>query len=334
MANTHDKENMEQIILDSPAHLQAGLHAARTLVWQPPDVSHILFAGMGGSWMAAALLKETGMTTIPVSIHRSYGLPQSIPEKTLIIASSYSGNTEEVLSVYEEARSRNIPTISIASGGTLGEWSTRDNVPFFRIPADPPSMQPRSATGYSVGILIEILSRLNGISKKHVAEAESLEEYLTAFQPTARDLGEELATVLSGTTPILYASSLFTTVARIWKIKINENAKTPAFWNVFPELNHNEMIGWTRPNGTFHVVMLRSNNDHPRVITRMNITADLLQEHGIHSTVIPIQGDTRLQEMFSTLLVGDWASWRMAIDAKVDPSPVSMVEDLKQRLKG
>lgn len=334
MPHPIDKENMEHIITDSPRQFRDGLAAATECVVKPSGpLLNICLAGMGGSWMAGALLREAGLLKVPLRIHRSYELPTGVDNHTLFVASSFSGNTEETIAAYQEARTRGISVIGMAAGGELARRCAEDGIPFIQIPANPPTMQPRSATGYGVGILAGVFTQLGLAAEDAPAQLENLAAHLEAFMGTARTRGEEIAPALAKITPVVYASSWYPTLARIWKIKINENAKTPAFWNVFPELNHNEMIGWTQPHGAFHALILQDPEDHARVLKRMAITSELLQKNGISATVVPIEGGTRLEKIFSTLLVGDWLSYRLALELGVDPTPVAMVEDLKRRLK-
>lgn len=344
MPHPLDTQNMEQVIRQSPEQFAAGLRFAQEVTLPPGPFSTICVAGMGGSWMAGALVRDSGLARVPVSLHRGYDLPRTIPSDTLVIASSFSGNTEETLSAFEAARAAGLSVIGMAAGGELEKRCADAGVPFVKIVADPPAMQPRSATGYGVGILTQILAQLNLATAGTVSAVERLGTFLSEFMESARQQGEALAPALSAATPIVYASDRFATVAHLWKIKMNENAKTPAFWNVFPELNHNEMIGWTQSGRSlgegrshsscaFHVILLRDGEDHPRVQKRFDITLALLREKGISSSIVPITGTTVLEKMCSSLLVGDWASTALALALGVDPSPVPMVEDLKNRLK-
>lgn len=333
MPHPLDTQNMEDVIRRSPEQFAAGLRAAEEVALPSGPFSAVLIAGMGGSWMAGALVRDVGLSKVPLTVHRGYELPEDVPPATLIVASSFSGNTEETLSVYEAARAAGRPVIGMAAGGELATRCISAQVPFVKIPAEPPTIQPRSATGYGVGIFTQILARAGLATTDAANEVKRLGGFLTSFMETARQQGEALAPALHGVTPLIYASDRFATLARIWKIKINENAKTPAFWNVFPELNHNEMIGWTQPHGPFHVVLLRDADDHPRLQKRFDITLALLREKGISSSIIPITGTTLIEKTFSSLLLGDWASRALALALGTDPSPVPMVEDLKKRLK-
>jgi glucose/mannose-6-phosphate isomerase len=145
--------------------------------------------------------------------------------------------------------------------------------------------------------------------------------------------GEELAQKISGKTPIIYSSDQLSALAKSWKIKINENTKTPAFCNFFPELNHNEMIGYTNPKGNFHVLMLMERNLHPRIEKRMKITSALIQEKGVPCEMIRLKGTGYLDKVMHGLVLGDWVAYYLACEYGQDPTPMEMVDELKSRLK-
>jgi glucose/mannose-6-phosphate isomerase len=334
MTHPLDKENMEQVILNSPQQYLDGLSAAEKIEWKPQNkIERVLLAGMGGSWMAAALLRDAELNNVPINIHRSYGIPENATKNTLFIASSFSGNTEETISAYEAAREKQLDIIGISAGGELEERCLADGIPFVKIPANPPTIQPRCATGYSVGILVGLLEKF-GLAKEGATETiKQLADHLVTFMATARERGEKLSPEMVSVTPVIYGDNNYRSVARIWKIKCNENAKTPAFWNFFPELNHNEMCGWTSPHGNFHVIILRDENANPLILKRMEITERLLTEKGIKVSVIPVEGKSKTEKVFSTLLVGDWFSYKLALELGIDPTPVDMVENFKKLLK-
>lgn len=144
--------------------------------------------------------------------------------------------------------------------------------------------------------------------------------------------GQELAKKLFGRTPVIYASPKYKSVAMIWKIKMNENAKTPAFWNFFPELNHNEMVGYTNPQGKFFIILLRDLDDNPKNLKRYDATASLLNSIGIESEIIDMEGENVFIKMFSSINYADWASYYLALEYGQDPTPVDLVEKLKKIL--
>ncbi|NOX52877.1 MAG: hypothetical protein GXP27_00250 [Planctomycetes bacterium] len=338
MPHPVDKDNMEFVIQNSPYQFRSGLQAAAELGKLPQGTfRRLLVAGMGGSAMPVTLVGEGGLAAIPVAAHMSYDLPAGVdPSDTLVIASSFSGNTEETISAYETARDQGFALIGISKGGKLQELCEADDVPHVPIPVKPDEqkMQPRSATGYGVGILVGLLDRL-GLAASGARETiETLEQHLLNRMEEACKQGEALADQLTAATPIVYASHRYANVARIWKIKFNENAKCPAFWNVFPELNHNEMTGWLHHPGPFHLILLRDPEEDPRVRLREEITCEILkQEAGLDSTDVVMQGQNMIEKMFGTLLVGDWASYHLALRLNEDPSPVKMVETFKGMLE-
>ena len=144
--------------------------------------------------------------------------------------------------------------------------------------------------------------------------------------------GQALAKKLVGKTPVIYSSPKYKSVAMVWKIKLNENAKTPAFWNFFPELNHNEMVGYTNPQGKFFIIMLKDKNDDPRNLKRYESTAELLREKEIDSEIIEMEGDDVFSRMFLSITLADWTSYYLALEYDSDPTPVEMVEKLKKIL--
>ena len=325
---------MAGVITRSPGQFTAGLEAGGAVTVAGGPFAEVLVAGMGGSWMAAALVADARLARVPVRLHRSYDLPEGLDrQRTLVIAYSFSGNTEECLSAYDSARKAGCALVGVSAGGQLQRRCQRDGVPHVRIPADPPTMQPRSATGYGVGIITALLDRCGIAAEGAVETVAALADSLRQFMPVARQRGTQVASELGPAVPVVYASPTYGTVARIWKIKFNENAKTPAFWNVLPELNHNEMIGWTQLKGDFHLIFLSDPADDPRILARQEITREMLAAKGLKSTVVTIEGGGLAHRIFSTLLVGDWASYELAIAAGIDPSPVAMVEDFKRLLR-
>jgi glucose/mannose-6-phosphate isomerase len=332
---------MESVLLKFPGQFGAGVDAAEEVLaaaeekgtLPPGPFGGVLLAGMGGSWMPGALVRDAGLASKPIHVHRNYDLPKRLDlDNPLVIASSFSGNTEETLSAYEAAEKRELPVIGVSRGGALEECCQRDGKLWIPVPAKPANMQPRCATGYTVGILTRLLKKLGLARPTAVDEVRALEGSLETFVEAARDEARRLLPVLCRATPVIYTSPAYATVAQIFKIKINENSKTAAFWNVFPELNHNEMVGWTKPQGPFHVVYLRDPEEDPRVLKRMDLSKDLFAEHALSVVEVPIQGKSLLEKMFRTLQIADWTSYELALELGEDPSPVEMIEAFKRRM--
>lgn len=212
----------------------------------------------------------------------------------------------------------------------MEKLGSENNLPIVKIPS---GIQPRSAIGYMFSALAEILARQN-IVPDASAELQSIIPLLEEAGATLEKNGKELAKKLAGKIPIVYSSCEFKTVAQIWKIKFNENAKIPAFYNYFPELNHNEMAGFSNlaKGNPFHFIILKDANDHPRTQRRMELFAALLAKKGAPTDFVAMQGDSRLLKTFWTLLLGDWTSYYLALEQGIDPSPVDMVEEFKKLL--
>ena len=335
--NKIDKSNMRQVIVESPNQLKKGLELV--FDWYLKDIKHgenfsnVVVCGIGGSVLAVEVLNAFTKTSIPVYIHRDYGLPSVASEKSLIICISYSGNTEETLSALQEATSKKFRITCISSGGKVEKLCTNNDIPLIIIPS---GIQPRCAIGYMFSALAKILIN-EGIIQDCTAEILETSKKLAAINPALEKQGEKLAKKLVKKIPIVYSSNTFKAVAKIWKIKFNENSKIPAFYNYFPELNHNEMVGYTglKKLGTknFYVLILQDSTNHPRILKIMKLTADIIKKSGANVEVIPIQEGSLLFKIFSSLLLGDWVSYYVAIENDIDPTPVKMVEEFKELMQ-
>jgi len=326
--NTLDKSNMRQVILDSPLQMQEGLKLAKD-IFVNGNFENIIICGIGGSAWPADILGEIAQTSIPVYMCRTYNLPIQANEKSLVIGISYSGNTEEPISTINEALEKKLTIICIASGGKIEEICKNNNLPFVKIPS---GIQPRSATGYIFSALAQVLSNLKIISDLSADILETSQK-LESMNSLAEESGKQLAKKLYKKIPIIYSSDSLKYLAMVWKIKFNENSKIPAFWNYLPELNHNEMVGYTEFNKlgseNFCVIMLQNQTDHPRILKRMGLTANIIKESGANLEIIDMQEGSLLFKIFSSLLLGDWTSYYLALENGIDPTPVKMVEDFK-----
>ena len=317
---------MRDIILNFPQQLQRGIAAAKNIKLEG-NFDNIVICGVGGSALPGTLLLDIADISVPVFTHRDYGLPKIASEKSLVICVSFSGNTEETLSAYEEAMSKGYAVVALSTGGKLEELAKQNNLPAIITPND--CIQPRFGTGYLVSALIKILDNCritDNLSHEILEMAESLNP--EKFEAQGKILGEKLVDKI----PVVYSSNQYKSVARIWKIKFNENSKVMAFWNYFPELNHNEMVGLTNLKGSFHFIILKDSQDNPKILKRMEITASLIKESGAGVEIIELQGQTKMEKIFNALLLGDWASYYLALSYGQDPVPVAIVEKFKKQL--
>lgn len=300
----------------------------------------IILAGLGGSGHPGDLINALGLPTIPLYVHRNYDLPlQYIHHMNLqgplVIASSYSGNTEESLTAYTHAREEHVPILASAAGGTLQQWAQRDNTPFCLI--DFPGMQPRHTlfaafTGIATALANSNLA--DDISAELIRVAGVLETETLKLEET----GKTIAAKIKGKVPVFNSTDLLGFATKNFKIQTNENAKYPAFWNVFPELNHNELLGFSKLKemetpSEFFVLILADPEDHPRNKARMNVTADLYRSWGVTVEEFTPHGETLLERLFITITLGMWTTYYLALAHDIDPIPVEGVESFKAKLK-
>lgn len=318
---------MEKAIRDFPKQFEFKpvIDRAEELKQMPA----VIVSGMGGSHLAADILKSVHADECLI-VHSDYGLPPMREEdlqKCLFIASSYSGNTEEILDGLEEAKKEGMATAAISVGGSLEKMAREYNLPFVKLPDT--GIQPRSALGFSLLALMKIMGL-----EQELQEIRQLSDILHAdeLEPQGKQLTEEL----HGRIPVVYASRRNEAVAYNWKIKCNETGKIPAFYNVFPELNHNEMTGFDTVEKTqdlsrqFHFIFLRDTEDDPRIQKRMSVCTELYKKRGLQVTNVPLEGNTRWERIFNSLLVADWFSFHTGMSYGVETEQVPMVGEFKK----
>jgi glucose/mannose-6-phosphate isomerase len=325
-----DKENMREVIIKSPEQFIKGSDLAKNIKIEG-EFKNVIICGMGGSALPANILNSLVVGNIPIYIHRDYGLPLTVNEDSLIVCISYSGNTEETVSALQESIDKNITAIAIATGGKIEKMCEEHNIALVKIPA---GIQPRSATGYLFSALSVILTNC-GIVRDLSAEISNTASELAKKNLDLEKEGKALAKKMANKIPIVYASNNFKAASKIWKIKFNENSKMPAFHNYFPELNHNEMVGFTNKKNisNFYVLIIKDRQDHERTIKRMNLMSSILKKKGVKTSFIETIEGPMMLRLFEILLLGDWTSYYVAINNKIDPTPVEMVEEFKVMLK-
>lgn len=305
--------------------------------WHDHTITKLVVAGMGGSALAAGLAKEWLDLHIPFEVCKSYQLPKYIDSQTLVIASSYSGNTEETVAGLAEAQAKGAQVAVIAAGGHLIEQAESQGLLHVRLS---PGLQPRMAVFSNLVALIRILEKtgvVSDVTRELVAAADAMESTADAWdpqEPEVHNQAKQLAQQLVGKTPVVYASSLMRSVAYKWKISFNENAKNVAFWNELPEFNHNEFMGWvSHPvQKPFGVIDLRSSFDHPQIKKRFEISDRLLSGKRPKAIVVTLQGDSILEQMLWGCVLADYVSIYLAILNGIDPTPVELIEKLKKEL--
>jgi glucose/mannose-6-phosphate isomerase len=303
-------------------------------------ITRVVVAGMGGSALAALVVKSwlKNRLAVPFEIVRTYSLPHYVDANTLVITSSYSGNTEETLSCLREAQEREAQIAIIAAGGELITLAQAGDIAHVLLPSD---LQPRMAVINNLRALVALLVHFAIVDSSVFEEIENEAQWLenetaqwTVATSTDKNYAKQLALHAVGKTPVFYAGSLMAPVAYKWKISWNENAKNVAFWNELPEFNHNEFIGWTshpieKPFAVFDLV---SQLEHPQILKRFEVSDRLLSGQRPKSTVVNLAGKTVIGQMLWASILADFVSIYVAILNGVDPTPVPLIEKLKHDL--
>jgi len=300
----------------------------------------VLVCGMGGSAIGAEFAAAWASAfDVPVQVHRGYGLPAGVRPTTLLVFSSYSGNTEETLSAFDASAS-DAPRVCITTGGALAARAQKAAVPVIEVPA---GYQPRAALGHSLVAQMVLLQEVGLVQADAVRELEraarfleSIAENLDAEAPEARNPAKQLARLSHGVLPIFVTGNGPTQpIGTRWKGQWNENAEQLALASVLPEMNHNEIMAFSalpELRRAVRMFFLRDREDPPAVQRRMRVTAELLSPQVASVEWLETQGDSRLQRLLAASWLGDWASVFLAFLNGVDPTPVAWIEQLKGRL--
>jgi glucose/mannose-6-phosphate isomerase len=291
----------------------------------------LIVCGMGGSAiggdLAAAALGDRA--TRPITTVRGYALESWTSPDSLVLCASYSGNTEETLACYDAAEAVGASRVVATTGGALGEAARRDGVPVIGMPA---GLQPRAAVAYTFAIAAEVAA-LAGAAPAIRTEIDSSGAHLEAAREELLATAAEIAGRIHGSVPLIYGCGLTASVAYRWKCQVNENAKLPAFVHEFPELDHNEIVGWERSGeGAFSAVFLEDQDQHPRERQRVELTAELIAGGARDVVRVETRGETRTERLLWAVMLGDLLSLELAAREGVDPTPVAVIEDLKDRL--
>jgi len=324
----NEKQNMRDLILELPRQFQVGFEAAKDIKFSKKFDS-LLIAGMGGSALPGNILDmwlKTLKIGLPLNIHRDYGLPEIADERTLVICISNSGDTEETLSAFEEAKKKGMSIAAIASGGKLINLCQKHKIPYAKIPSGYPT---RMAQGFLFAALMRILLNCE-LVREGLGGILELEKNLEPLKFEVQ--GKKLAKKLKGKIPVIYSSARLKHLARIWKINFNENSKIPSYFNYFPELNHNEISSFE--NGkNLAVIILRDSNENKKILQRMELTAEMIAKKGNEVYTIDLADKEILSKIFSSLILSNWVSYYLALEYGIDPISVNMQESVKAALQ-
>ena len=328
-------------ILGLPDQLRDAVWRVESASLEPHDAAGgLVIAGMGGSAIGGSLARAVlgDRASRPIVLVRGYELPAWTTPDTTVLCASYSGDTEETLAAYEAAGALGARRIVSTTGGKLADEARAENVPVVPVPG---GFQPRAAVAYSLVVALEVAALCGAGERLHAeidVAAAHAEELVAGWGPDGADdsLAKELARGLRDTVPQISGAGLTAPIAYRWRTEINENAKTPCSSHEFPELDHNEIVGWEGAGrlGRFSAVFLDDCDLHPRIRQRIELTRGLIASHAAATYRVETIGQTRTERLVSLVLLGDLVSLYLAVLGGVDPAPVVLIDQLKGALTG
>ncbi len=336
-----DPDDMLGRVTSLPGQLAQARRVAGTvrLDERHTDVDAVVVLAMGGSAIGAELVAAAAgdRLRVPLIVHRDYGLPGGVGERTLVVAASHSGETAETLSGFAAARERNLPVAVITTGGRLAAQATEAGLPLLQYRL---GGQPRAAIGFGVGLVHELMAGAGLIERPDQLgpAAQALEELIARLGPaveTAANPAKQLAWAIFGRIPVVYGHGAMAAVAHRWKTQLNENAKAWAAWEQMPEANHNAIEGSINPrelSDGLYVVQLRDRTEPPEIAERYRVVEELLGERATNRSEVWADGPSPLARVLAAVAYGDLVSVYLAILYQTDPTPVTLLAMLKERL--
>jgi glucose/mannose-6-phosphate isomerase len=324
---------MDTLIQAFPAQLDEALQLSLQGSGRAGTYQNILIAGMGGSGIGADFVQTfvREHCSLPIQIVKGYALPSGVGAQTLVIASSYSGNTEETLAIVEQTQALGAELVVVSSGGKLLALAEEQQLDRVQVPGGIPS--PRACLGYS------IVAQLMVLVAKNLAPAELLDQVRGAAallheeQDRIRERARHLALALGDKMPVLYSSPALSPVALRCRQQLNENAKMLCWHHEFPEMNHNELVGWRGEQPHLAALLLRQREEHPRVQARLDICKAIFDQYAGASIEVYARGNNLVERSFYLVHLADWASLELATLRQVDPNEIRVIDFLKQALK-
>ncbi len=336
-----DKSSMLSFCVEAPKHYAQAARLGKTFSIDYPKPDTIVVAGMGGSGIGGELLKDWGRdrVAVPIDACKEYSLPAYANENTLVLVVSYSGETEETLSSLTDAIKRKCMIACISSGGPLHEFAEKLGVPHLLVPS---GMAPRATLPYLFLPLITTLERIGLVANvdAEVSEATGILKQISSEnspeETSDHNLSKKMALGIDGTVPVVYGFGFYRTVAQRLKTQFNENSKNPAKWEFFPELNHNEIVGWEQAKEyarCFSAIFIRDDEEPLEIRQRIEATKGLMNRNVRKLLDVHSRGESRLAKMTSVICTGDFVSVYLAILRGVDPTPVKTISLLKRKLE-
>lgn len=325
-------KSMNQLVAEFPSQLREALAISNGFkLGSKRPFENVLICGLGGSGIGGTILSQliAEECQYPVLSCKDYTIPEFVDPKTLVIACSYSGNTEETLETLDSAIAQGAQIACITSGGKLLEMAKENAWPCIQIPGGYP---PRSAFGFSIVQLFKLASEFGMIGKRWKSEMEKAVDYLETNQEKIHRAGTQLAQSLQHKLPIIYSTNWLEGVSVRWRQQINENAKKLAWHNYYPEMNHNELVGWRNEDHNLAVIFLTSSFDHERVTRRMGLSESVYLKYTPHVHHCAAIGDSKIEQAIYLIHLGDFMSIELADLNNADSTEVEVIDWLKGEL--
>jgi len=340
--NSIDSSNMFKAIYDFPDHLREAKVIGESIVLNNKysKINNIVVAGMGGSAIGGDITRLIlqNELKIPMYICRNYKLPNWVDNTTLVICSSYSGNTEESLSAFEDAQNKKAQIIAISTGGILSKQINELKLDLIIIPS---GLQPRAALALSFVPMLYLFKSLKLIKSNSINDLiKAIDKIELKREIYNKETNENPAYLLSKniykTLPIIYGENESSAILAVrWKGQLSENAKMLAYHNELPEMNHNEIVGWENNHDLINkisIIWLKDESDHPRITIRQNSTKKIINNLAARHEIVTVEGSTKVERYLNMIHLGDWVSFWCAILHKTDPTPVDKIDNLKEIL--
>ncbi len=325
---------MNELIERFPAQLVEAMEIGEKAVINPHDkeINKVYVAGLGGSGIGADFVAEfiNDECKVPYTVGKGYGIPAYVDENTLAVCSSYSGNTEETLSAFNQMIDRGCKIVIISSGGKLIEEAIQRGYDYIKVPDNWPS--PRACLGYSIVQQLYMLQKLGLIGNSFITQLKSSIDLLKFDSEDIKKAAKSVADRIYDKLPVIYTTDRMESVAVRLRQQINENAKMLCWHHVVPEMNHNELVGWTEAHPEIAVIYLRNKDDFKRNQTRIEINQEIISKYC--PTIIDIysKGNSLIEKAFYLVNLGDWISWYLSEHKQVDAIEVNVINYLKSEL--
>lgn len=325
---------MDQLIERFAEQLREAVEIGKNAKIRRPqyEINKVYVAGLGGSGIGGDFAAEfvNNKCKVPVLTGKGYDVPAYVDKNTLVVTSSYSGNTEETLSAFDQLMKTGAKVVVLSSGGRLIELAKEHQLDFIQVPGDWPS--PRACLGYSMVQQMFILHYCGLIDDSFISDLIAAADLVDREDADVRTRARQIAGILNEKTPVIYIADSMEAVAIRLRQQINENSKMLCWHHVIPEMNHNELVGWRDQRKDVAVLMLRNRTDHPRVQMRMDINKEIITEYTDTMIEVYSKGSSFIQRAIYLVYLGDWISFYLADLRNMDSIEVKVIDFLKSEL--